>query len=184
MNFIEAIISILLSPSLLWAVFGAVLSTMLAFVVPIIISSAHYRGRTDLLGSWKSSYQGIDEPQDTWVNEEILIDTHYGKLRLKNSNSSEGYDYTATGELAPGNHIIGQWLSIRRGANANGCFMLTVSGQGESMYGYWVGSDKVGARRYGRWVLARAEGGINEARKHIDEMRKSRVPKFYARNNV
>ena len=161
--------------SLFWAVLGAVLSTGLSIFVPTAASWIRYKRRPEILGAWKSAYQGIDEPQGTWISEDLYIDTHFGKLRLQNSNSSENYKYTANGRLISGSHIIGEWASIRPGANAKGGFMLTVSGQGDSMYGYWVGSDKVGARRYGRWVLARTEQGITDAKEHIAEMRKSRV---------
>ncbi|MEE9339456.1 MAG: hypothetical protein V3U87_15385 [Methylococcaceae bacterium] len=164
------------SDPLLWAIVGAILSAILSSGVPILVSWIKYKARPELLGNWKSAYQGIDESHDTWVTDYIFIDTHYGNLRFKNSNSSNDYDYTAKAKLIRGNHLIGDWISKRPGANAKGGFMLTISGQGDSMYGYWVGSDKVGARRYGRWVLARTEDGIADATRHIEEMSKSRIP--------
>lgn len=160
---------------LFWTVSGAVLSTLLSITVPIAISWKKYKNHPELLGNWASSYEGIDEPQGAWVNENLYIDTHLGKLRLKNSNSSEGYQYIAKCNLVFGNHIIGEWLSVRPGANARGAFVLTVCGQGECMYGYWVGSDRVGARRYGRWVLARTQQELADAKAHLTEMRKSRI---------
>jgi hypothetical protein len=94
-------------------------------------------------------------------------------LRIK--NSSEGYNYTAIGRLIQNNYIIGDWESIRPGANAYGCFMLTISAQGDSMYGYWVGNDKAGARRYGRWVIAQTQLAIDETKILLEQMRKSRL---------
>jgi hypothetical protein len=49
--------------------------------------------------------------------------------------------------------------------------VLTVSSQGNVLYGYWVGPDRFGARRYGRWVLGRDKLLVEEGKKLIDAMR-------------
>lgn len=40
------------------------------------------------------------------------------------------------------------------------------------MVGYWVGRDRSGAHRYGRWVLARKEDDLEKAKVWLDHMRK------------
>ena len=161
--------------SLFWAIFGALLSTIFSVGIPLYASWIRYRKKPEILGTWKSAYQDIDEPESNWVNEDLIFYTRFGKLRMKNKNSSKGYCYSAKCRLVPGDHIIGEWISVKPGANAKGGLMLTVCAQGDRMYGYWVGSDNVGARRYGRWVLARKKQGIEEAKNNLNEMRKSRL---------
>jgi len=161
--------------SFFWAVTGAVLSFILSSILPIYLSRRRYEKRTDILGEWKSAYQGIDEPDGIWVTENLHIDVFLGKLRLKNSSSSHKYIYTGYAKIVHDVYIIGDWLSEKPGANAKGSFILTICGQGECMYGYWSGSDSVGARRYGRWVIAKNNNDLENAKNHIEEMRKSRL---------
>jgi len=116
------------------------------------------------------------EGEGTWVTEEVLISLSLGKLHLKNMNSSHGYNYTGYGSIIERVHITGNWESVRPGANAYGAFMLTISSQGDFLYGYWVGADKVGAQRYGRWVLARNWGSIEEAKALLEKMRHPIAP--------
>lgn len=151
-----------------WALVGAGLGILL----PSVTLWWQYKRRQELLGAWKSNYQGIDEPEGIWVAEDIFVDVSWGKFRFKNSKSSHKYNYTAKGRVTQKVFLVGEWESIRPGANAYGAFMLTISAQGDCMYGYWVGPDKTGARRYGRWVLARNEDGIDKAKRLIDSMRR------------
>jgi hypothetical protein len=158
--------------NLFWALVGALLGVS----IPSLLLWAKYKQRPDILGDWKSSYQGIDEPEGTWVTEDISIRVKGSKLLLKNSKSSHQYNYSAFGSVTGKIHLIGDWESIRPGANAYGAFILTISAQGDSMYGYWVGTDRGGARRYGRWVLARSVSDIDGAKNLLECMRHSRLP--------
>jgi len=126
------------------------------------------------LGEWKSAYQGIDEQPNTWVSEDLTISVGRGEIKIKNANSSHDYDYTAYGKILERVYLSGNWVSIRPGANAHGAFILTISAQGNMMYGYWVGPDLSGSRRYGRWVLSRNASMLDEAKALLEEMRKSR----------
>lgn len=156
-----------ISVQLFWTLLGAILGTY----GPAIIFRLRQKKHPKLLGQWVSVYQGIDEEPGTWVTEELEISVARGKLKMKNSNSSFGYDYTAYAHLEKSVHLIGDWESIRPGANATGAFILTVSSQGNIMYGYWVGPDRLGAKRYGRWVLGRNEQLVEEGKKLIQAMR-------------
>jgi hypothetical protein len=159
----------------LWTVLGAVVTAIFSLAIPWLMARISMAKRRDLFREWESEYQGIDEPEGTWVSEKLKIDTRGGKIRLKNSNSSEGYDYTATGRLLQNHFILGEWTSVRTGANAQGCFMLTISSQGNALYGYWVGSDLVGSRRYGKWVIAQDKATIERTKGILDAMSKSRL---------
>ena len=118
-----------------WALLGAIFGILL----PVIAHSWKYLRRPELLGVWKSAYEGIDEPPGTWVTEELDIRVAKGRFCLNNADSSHGYNYTAWGHIAAKLYLVGDWESIRPGANAHGAFILTISAQGNSMYGYWVG---------------------------------------------
>lgn len=130
----------------------------------IYLANRNYNKRSEILGTWNSTYEGIDEPPDTWITEQVSFSVKRGKLYFKNSNSSHNYNYSGTAKIIHRVFISGEWESIRTGANANGIAMLTVSSQGQFLYGYWVGLDKLGGRRYGKWVLARSESGLIEAK--------------------
>ena len=158
-----------------WLVFGAIFSLALTYGVQLFLLWIKNRKRPELFKDWKSQYQGIDEKPGVWVSEDLVFDTKFGKIRIKNKNSSEGYIYTAIGRLVQNNYIVGDWESIRPGANAYGCFVLTISAQGDSMYGYWVGNDRTGARRYGRWVIALNQSSIEETKALLEQMRKPRI---------
>jgi len=154
-----------------WALVGA----LLGIYIPHFFRWWEYIRRPDILGKWKSAYQSIDEPAGTWVTEDVSITVKKGKFRLKNSNSSHAYTYRAFATLTEKLYLVGDWESIRSSPDGRGAFILTVSGQGQSMYGYWVGSDRAGSRRYGRWVLARNQSLLDETKDLLEKMRHPRV---------
>jgi hypothetical protein len=152
--------------------FGAVATWAVSTALPPVLFRWRLREQDDLLRDWKSTYQGIDEVEGTWVTEDVHVDISGKQLRFKNSNNSHGYDYTALGELKSDHFIVGDWVSQRIGTNAKGAFVLTVSARGNCMYGYWFGPDKAGARRLGGWVLADTTEGLEQAKKLLAEMLK------------
>lgn len=83
--------------------------------------------------------KALMNPPGTCVTEELDIRVAKGRFCLNNADSSHGYNYTAWGHIAAKLYLVGDWESIRPGANAHGAFILTISAQGNSMYGYWVG---------------------------------------------
>jgi hypothetical protein len=159
----------------LWTILAAIVTAIISLVIPWLVARVSMAKRHELFREWESEYQGIDEPDGSWVSEKLKIDTVGGKIRLKNRNSSEGYDYTATGRLLQNHFIVGEWTSERAGANAQGCFMLTISSQGNALYGYWAGSDLVGSRRYGKWVIAQDKAAIEQTKEILDQMSRSRL---------
>jgi hypothetical protein len=158
---------------LLAAVFGA----LAHWFLPALRDWIHIRNLSSALtGEWTSNYQGMDEPEGTWVQETVDFHVPFlsSKVVLKNKGSSNGYCYTGWGLLVRGIHIVGDWESIRPGANAYGAFMLTTSAQGEIIYGYYVGIDLAGSRRYGRWVLVREKSKLPAAKQLLQDMRQPR----------
>src|SRR5260221_12890420 len=152
---------------LFWAIVGALLS----IVLPMLYFRYQHIRHPQLLERWSSEYQGIDEPEGTWVEEVLDVSIAFGKFKLQNSGSSRGYDYTGYATLSDAVYLVGSWESIRPGANAHGTFILTVSSQGNIMYGYWVGPDRFVARRYGRWVIARDKHLVEHGKQLIEAMR-------------
>ncbi len=160
---------------ILTAIVAASVGATLKWLVPAIAEWLRLRKQTkNLLGEWESEYQGIDEPPNTWISEQLVLSLDFftGRIKIKNANSSAGYDYTAYGVLKNKIHIIGDWESVRPGSPAHGCFVQTISAQGDRMFGYWVGPCKTHTRRYGRWVLTRKKSDMEAAKKTLDEMRK------------
>lgn len=162
---------------ILLAILAALVGAGLKWIIPALSEWIRIKTKTkELLGEWHSEYQGIDEQPGTWVKEkvDISIPILSNKIKMKNANSSEKYDYTGYGELIDKSYLIGSWESIRPLANAHGSFMLTIDSQGICLYGYWVGSDKLGTRRFGRWVLSKDNKNLDGAKKDLEEMRKPR----------
>jgi len=59
--------------TLLWTLAGTVLGALLSVGIPAAILWQRYKRRPDILGPWKSQYQGIEEPEKTWVSEDLTI---------------------------------------------------------------------------------------------------------------
>jgi hypothetical protein len=158
------------SAQFFWALVGA----LLGFGLPYLHGWWSYR-RPSLVGSWESTYQGIDEPDGTWIREKINISTSGAELKFKNANSTHGYDYTGFGRVLKGEYIVGNWTSIRSGSNAHGGFILTIASQGDALYGYWVGPDFSGTRRYGRWALGKNPTSLEAAKRELEAARHPRT---------
>jgi hypothetical protein len=159
-------------------------------VVSLIIQAAIFwllqrrRALGEVTGDWKSTYQGIEEVEGTWVIEKVRIEKTLrlssGTLRsyrLKNRESSRGYDYLAIGAVSKKDYLIGDWESTKPDGTGNrGIFALTVAPHGNMMYGYWAGQDTSGAHRFGRWVLVKEINNgpsLEFAKNRLSEMRKS-----------
>jgi len=153
--------------TLLWqiglAVFGAVFGAFLSFVLPILINNERHKKRPELLGSWKSSYRPDFRDWTSTVTEDIEIDLHLGKLRMRNAKNPSDDAYVVHAKLIERVYIIGRWRSLKPGANAFGAIILTVSPLGNLMCGYFTGLGNTGERTYCGWVLARKEEEINTA---------------------
>lgn len=117
---LDNLLALLLSKELLWAIVGALLSLVLPAMVFRIRQS-----RSKFHDVWHSRYQGIDEASSSWVSEMVTVTTRFGRLRLKNSDNSGEYDYTAYGKLFKEDYLHGEWTSQYPGGTNRGVFVLT-----------------------------------------------------------
>ena len=152
--------------NLFWAIVGA----MLGPVAPAILFRIR-QSRSRFRDTWFSNYQGIDEEPGTWVTETVHVSTYFGRFRFKNKGNSRHYDYKAFATLFKEDYLLGTWTSRYPGGTNRGAFILTFVTDGEFLCGYWVGRDRRGANRYGRWVLSKKEAGLAEAKKTLGDMR-------------
>lgn len=161
--------------SLLLAILAGLSGAILKWIIPIFSEWLRIKLKTkELVGEWYSEYQDIDNDSSLWVKEKIDISLPFlsGKLEIKNMDSSRGYSYIGNAEIIDKTYLNGNWKSIRKASSATGCFLLSIDSQGQNLYGYWVGSDKIGARRFGMWVLSKENRNISEAKKLLKESRK------------
>jgi hypothetical protein len=161
--------------SLLLAILAGLSGAILKWIIPVVSEWLRIKLKTkELVGEWYSEYQDIDNSSSLWVKEKINIDLPFlsGKLKIENADSSKEYSYIGNAEIIDKTYLNGSWKSIRKASNANGCFILSIDSQGQNLYGYWVGSDKIGARRFGMWVLSKEKNNIEEAKKLLKESRK------------
>jgi hypothetical protein len=154
------------------AIFGAIVGALLSLLLPVITNNRRYKRRPELLGSWKSIYRPDFREDSRWITGEILIELHFGKLRMRNiNNPSEDY-YMIHAEVVQRMYIIGHWFSLQPGANAFGAIILTVNPLGNLMYGYFTGLGDTGERTYCGWVMARKEEDLI---KGIELLRRTRL---------
>jgi len=156
--------------SLLLQLFWALVGAVLGVAAPAIVFRIQ-QSRSTFRGKWLSNYQGIDEEPGTWVTETVHVFARLGKFRFKNEGNSRRYNYKADASLFKEDYLHGTWTSHYPGGPNRGVFILTFVTDGEFLCGYWVGRDRRGANRYGRWVLSRTETGLAEAKAMFDDMR-------------
>ncbi len=144
-------------------VFGAVFGAMFSLVLPVIINNNRHKKRPELLGTWKSIYRPDFRGSTLEITEDVEIDLHFGKLRMRNRNNPSEDTYVVHADLVQRMYVIGHWRSLKPGANAFGAIILTVSPLGNLMYGYFTGLGNTGERTYCGWVLARRKEDLSTA---------------------
>lgn len=155
--------------------FWIVAAALCSFALPFLISWLKHIRKPELVGEWQSLYQGIDDASETWVKEKVKISTYATQLKFRNANNSHNYDYTAYGKVLRGDFIVGEWTSIRSGSNAHGGFILSIASQGDALYGYWVGPDFGGTKRYGQWVLGKDASALQLAQEELKRATQPRI---------
>ncbi|MGH8610162.1 MAG: hypothetical protein ACREX9_22960 [Gammaproteobacteria bacterium] len=143
---------------------GAVVGTVLSIYVPAWRERRQYKRRKEFFGTWLSAYQSLDH-WPKWVDERVNIDLDLHRFRIDNSSNGAAYDYIAYAELVERTYLKGQYYSNRPGANAFGAFVLCISPRGNMLYGYWIGPNDRGERRYAGWVIGRTRDDIQTAKK-------------------
>lgn len=148
-----------------WAVFGVILS----LIVPDILFTLKQRLYPNRLNKkWFTEYQGFDHGKDVWVKENVNAVVKNKEIRFTTSIDGK-LKHIIEGSIVKENYIIGVWKSTEKSTDDGVC-MYMVSPRGDTIYGYWLGQDKVGGRRVGRRVFARNQKDINEAKVLLNAM--------------
>lgn len=148
---------------LAWTLTGALIGALLSVAfttLPILIGD---HNRTRLIGNWSSLYRPDFRSDKHWIRDDVLVDYHWGRLRLRNKHNPPNDDYVVIANIYDHRYITGQWKSVRSGAHASGVIILTISPFGDLMYGYFVGPGDTGKRLYCGWALARQEADLVRA---------------------
>jgi hypothetical protein len=148
---------------------GAAMGAMMGYLLPALIDYFRYRDARTILGEWHSSWAPENTHNKDWVEERVVISPRLGKLRLRNRQNSAGYEYEAEGKIVLRKHVVGVWRSIRPGATSAGIFSLTVSPQGDFMFGHFVGPNDSGHLSMGEFILGRTLKDVASAKQFINK---------------
>ena len=155
-----------------FCIFGAVLSVLLAWWVPLLATDWRYRRRNDVMGHWLTAWQPIYVPSHDWIEQECDITARFGQLLIKCSESNATqYDWVATGRLVDGHLINGEWREVKPGAHALGVFMLAVDSEGCYMVGHSLGTETPKTKILGCWALGRTPEDLERAKGRLKEAR-------------
>jgi hypothetical protein len=110
----------------------------------------------NLCGKWKSIYPMPFEENSPQAEEIVEICAYREGISIITLENTRQDFYQATGRIVEGK-IIGDWRSRREDNDSYGVFMLTVSPDGNYMYGYFTGPDERGGITYAYWILARTK---------------------------
>ncbi len=150
------------------ALLGAVIGTLSKIYIPAFLEGKKYNRRKEFFGKWYSAYQSLDN-ESKWIDEEVVIDLHWKRFRIRNSANEVNYDYVGLAELVEQTYLKGKYKSNRPGANSFGAFVLCIAPQGNMLYGYWIGPNDKGERRFSGWVIGRTMEDVQAARKILAE---------------
>lgn len=157
MNLESQIVSI--AVAFVFTVLGAWLSTMW----PQWRDNRAYRKQKRLIGEWISSW--TDASRQDWVRERLTIGVDHGKIVLKNSENSDGYEWSGEGQLfSEGKYCYGTLKSIKQSSNSTGVFIFFVLSQGDAMVGQAFGLDKESNVRVWNWALGREDASLRRAK--------------------
>ena len=122
-----------------------------------------------LQGDWKSVYEVTYEKELSKVDEVVKIIPFKNGILIKSIKNSSNDSYCAYGKIT-GDSIYGQWESFENSSDKAGEFILIITPDKESMYGYFTSPDRRSGNLFATWVLAK----INEKDK-----KKSISPKHF-----
>jgi len=118
-----------------------------------------------LLGEWKSIYPLPFEENIPEVEEIVEISSFRDGISISSKENSQKDYYKATGRIVD-HKIIGEWNSRVEDNDSSGIFMLIISPDGNSMYGYFTVPDERNSIMYAYWVLARMKETDEETITH------------------
>jgi hypothetical protein len=125
-----------------------------------------------LVGEWQSIYPMTFEAGNPLCEEVVEIRPARDGISIVSKLSNQNDFYTAFGRLPQERQIIGEWKSRAEDSDTSGTFILTVSPNGQYMYGYFTSPDEQGGVTYASWVLAK-KAGADDA-KVAERLKKAR----------
>jgi len=141
-------------------IISAILGAVCSYFLPKIIFSFKIKNKSNLSGNWKAKWQPQSKDFEDWVTEDMNIRYRLDVLIFVNSNNSKGYEYKCKGKMLRNNYILGEWASTKHGATAAGGFILTLSPQGNFIYGYMTGPNNQGIIKSSKFILGRTDEDV------------------------
>lgn len=149
-----------LSEMFVGGLIGAILGIFLNYAVKITIGWINLKKSLIYEGIWFSTWQPKYEKHPEWVHEKLQIDRKLNRLIFVNSMNDAGYTYKAKAKLIKQNYIVGDFDSTLPESNAHGVFLLSISNQGNCLYGYWMGPNYENDLIIGAYVIGRTEKDV------------------------
>ncbi len=115
-----------------------------------------------LVGEWKAIYPMTGEKGCPLASEDVEVRPCRDGLSFTSKMNIQDDYYTAFGKMPQERQIIGEWKSRQESSDACGVFMLTVSPNGNYMYGYFTSQDESGGAKYAGWVLVKKSGADSD----------------------
>ena len=149
-------------------IIGALLGVVFSYIVPAIFDYIKYSKNKNVIGEWNSLWQPKNNVSGDYVKEKITISSSFGKFKFTNSENDLGYSWEGIGYIKYEKHIFGKWKSTKQGAHSKGAFLLSISPQGNFMFGEIVGPNDSGAIKNSPFILGRTDNDISLAKEWLE----------------
>jgi hypothetical protein len=107
-----------------------------------------------LQGDWKSVYEVTYEKELLKVDEVVKIIPFKNGILIKSIKNLAEDSYSAYGKIT-GDTIYGQWQSFENISDKTGEFILIITPDKESMYGYFTCPDQRSGNLFATWILVK-----------------------------
>lgn len=98
-----------------------------------------------------------------------LFKNSFGLLDIKCIECRLGYAWQGAAHVSNGRFLIGEWWSIKEGAHQRGAFMLTISAQGDVLYGYASGFNDIEQFVMKKWVIGKSKADLKKGLTFLKE---------------
>ena len=107
-----------------------------------------------LQGTWDSAYEITYQKPCKMAKEELRVEPFKNGILITSSDNTADDSYTAYGRIM-GDRIWGQWKSVEASSDKTGEFMLIVTPDKNSMYGYFTCADQRSGNVFATWLLTK-----------------------------
>jgi hypothetical protein len=150
---------------LLWAAIGSALSLIFYVLYEFV---GQLRIPVDLFHVWHSTWQPTVALGWEWVTEELEIRRTICGIRMINRNNSRDFKWQGKARLIDNTYLIGEWKSLKPGANTEGVFSLTFSTEGNCLLGFFMSRDLDREKIASCFALGRTLDDMKEGRKKLE----------------